>query len=198
MMSSCAKWKVVYGQSITRRFSSITDEYRQVNPTLRIHYTVKSRIPLDSLFNIRAFSSDSTGLPLLAKSTPDSHDHDHDHPHKPESKAHYNDITTILIPLPTLTLPQHEKLESFLETLLWESRLPSGQTIQGLDILRTKGYFKVGDEEYVVQGVTDIFEIKKVVAKTEGEEVSGKLVFIGRGVGEELRTAFDSFMEYQP
>ena len=79
--------------------------------------------------------------------------------------------------------------------MLWESRLPDGEAIEGLDILRTKGYFKVeGGGEYVIQGVTDIFEIKEVGAKAGGEEVQGKLVFIGRGVGQGLRTAFDAFV----
>jgi G3E family GTPase len=157
---------------------------------LKIHHTVKSRIPLDSLFNIRAFSSDPTGLPLLT-SAPETHDHDHPH----QTKAHYNDITTLHIPLPTLTPSQQEKLESFLQTLLWESRLPEGEAIEGLDILRTKGYSKVeGGGEYVIQGVTDIFEIKEVGAKAGGEEVQGKLVFIGRGVGQGLRTAFAAFV----
>jgi G3E family GTPase len=154
---------------------------------------VKSRIPLDSLFNIRAFSSDSTGLPLLTNR--DSQTHEHDHAHE-TPKAHYNDITTLHIPLPTLTLKQQQKIESFLQTLLWESRLPGGGKVEGLDILRTKGYFKVeGGGEYVVQGVTDIFEIKEVAVKQgEDKEVPGKLVFIGRGVGKELRTAFEAFV----
>jgi G3E family GTPase len=79
--------------------------------------------------------------------------------------------------------------------LLWESRLPKGKAIEGLDILRTKGFFKVeGGAEFVIQGVTDIFEIKEVAVKAGGEEVQGKLVFIGRGVGQELRTAFDAFV----
>lgn len=87
-------------------------------------------------------------------------------------------------------------MESFLQTLLWESRLPTGEGIEGLDILRTKGYFKVeGGAEYVVQGVTDIFEIKEVGIKAGGEEVQGKLVFIGRGVRQELRTAFEAYLD---
>jgi G3E family GTPase len=118
----------------------LADNHRRINPTLRIHHTVKSRIPLDSLFNIRAFSSDSTGLPLLTNR--DSQNHEHDHAHE-TPKAHYNDITTLHIPLPTLTLKQQQKIESFLQTLLWESRLPGGGKVEGLDILRTKGYFKV-------------------------------------------------------
>lgn len=160
---------------------------------MRIHHTVKSRIPLDSLFNIRAFSSDSTDLPLL---TSQQTSHDHDHPYHSTPKAHYNDITTLHIPLPTLTPLQQEKVESFLQTLLWESRLPEGGSAEGLDILRTKGYFKVeGGGEYVVQGVTDIFEIKEVAANASAEtQIAGKLVFIGRGVGQELRTAFEAFV----
>ena len=185
--------RIVYGKSaIWGR--AYTDDSRQINPTLKIHHTVKSRIPLDSLFNIRAFSSDSTGLPLLTSSS-SKHDN-HDHPHDSTPKAHYNDITTLHIPLPTLTPTQQEKVESFLQTLLWESRLPDGEAIESLDILRTKGFFKVeGGAEFVVQGVTDIFEIKEVAAKpSEEKQIAGKLVFIGRGVGRELQTAFEAFV----
>jgi G3E family GTPase len=189
MRNNYTRWRIVYGKSL-RSHKTQTNRRRQINPTLKMHHTVKSRLPLDSLFNIRAFSSDSTGLPLLT-SAPNAHDHDHPH----QTKAHYNDITTLHIPLPTLTPSQQEKTEFFLQTLLWESRLPEGKTIEGLDILRTKGYFKVeGGGEYVIQGVTDIFEIKEVGVKAGGEEVQGKLVFIGRGVGQELRTAFDTFV----
>jgi len=189
MRNNSMRSRIVYGE-FPPSYGAQTDRNRQINPTLKIHHTVKSRIPLDSLFNIRAFSSDSTGLPLLT-STPKEDDHDHPH----QTKAHYNDITTLHIPLPTLTPSQQEKLESFLQTLLWESRLPEGEAIEGLDILRTKGYFKVEDgQEYVIQGVTDIFEIKEVGVKAGGDEVQGKLVFIGRGVGQELRTAFDAFV----
>jgi len=79
---------------------------------------------------------------------------------------------------------------------LWESRLPGGEAIESLDILRTKGFFKVeGGAEFVVQGVTDIFEIKEVAAKpSEEKQIAGKLVFIGRGVGRELQTAFEAFV----
>lgn len=51
-----------------------------------------------------------------------------------------------------------------------------------------------GGQDYVIQGVTDIFEIKEVGVKAGVDEVQGKLVFIGRGVGQELRTAFDAFV----
>lgn len=103
-----------------------------------------------------------------------------------------------MIPLPTLSSQQHAKVERFLESLLWEQRLPDlADRIEGLDILRTKGYCKVEDgSEYVVQGVTDIFEMKQVseTQRGKGEEITGKLVFIGRGVGPELLTAFNQYV----
>jgi G3E family GTPase len=87
-----------------------------------------------------------------------------------------------------------------LESILWEQRIPDRpEAVPGLDILRTKGYFKLEDgREYVVQGVTDIFEMKQVSEarrdRDEGEEMAGKLVFIGRGVRSELIDAFNKFV----
>lgn len=176
---------------------------------------MKSRIPLESLFNIRAFSSDSTSLSFLSSATKsesktetNAHDHDHDHvnesadSHNPNPNPHYNDITTVLIPLPTLNSTQQEKVESFLQTLLWESRIPApedGSGADGPEILRTKGYFETTEgSEYVVQGVTDIFEIKEVAEhqrqRKDQEKVDGKLVFIGRGVAQDLRASFERFV----
>lgn len=178
--------------------------HRQINPTLRIHHTVKSRIPLDSLFNIRAFSDSTFSFLSSTTQAPPAHDHKHDHDHShedpPNPNPHYNDITTVLIPLPTLSPHQAGKLESFLQTLLWESRIPAGSDDAGfdIDILRTKGYYKTTEgTEYVIQGVTDIFEIKEVKDQSGGkkEEVQGKLVFIGRGVGEHLRTSFERYLD---
>lgn len=110
-----------------------------------------------------------------------------------------------MIPLPTLSQDQHTKLERFLESLLWDQRIPSSVADDaskgkaGLEILRTKGFCKLDDgREYVVQGVTDIFEMKEVppssATSANGSDMGGKLVFIGRGVGEELQTAFNTFV----
>lgn len=101
-----------------------------------------------------------------------------------------------MIPLPTLSAQQHTQVERFLESLLWEQRLPGrSEAIPGLEILRTKGYLKVeGAKEYVVQGVTDIFEMKQVSETKTGGEMEGKVVFIGRGVGPELVEAFNNFV----
>ena len=125
-----------------------------------------------------------------------------------------------MIPLPTLSTQQHEQVEKFLQSFLWDQRLPisSGDTVEqserterteqsernegkegpGLEILRTKGYLKLEDgREYVVQGVTDIFEMKQVSDRKSGEgggEMDGKLVFIGRGLGPEIKDVLNSFV----
>ena len=64
----------------------------------------------------------------------------------------------------------------------------------GVEVLRTKGLIRRTDGiEFVLQGVTDIFELKEVKGADkgakgpegqEGQEgyVEGKVVFIGRGV----------------
>lgn len=201
---------------------------------MKVHHTVQSKIPLGSLFNIRAFSSDSTSLPLLTSTSASNthphedhpaHDHDHDHDQdqedergdENEGKPHYNDIKTIMIPLPTLSTAQHGKTERFLESILWDQRLPpqegaaregthettaTDQTEEGeerekkekLEILRTKGYLKIQDgREYVIQGVTDIFEMREITNRNS-DSMDGKLVFIGRGVGPELKDAFNSYV----
>lgn len=73
-----------------------------------------------------------------------------------------------------------------------------------MEILRTKGFLRLeSGREYVVQGVTDIFEMKELVpdqrrgdgkAEGKGEEMGGKLVFIGRGIGPGLISAFKQYI----
>jgi G3E family GTPase len=142
-----------------------------LNPTLRVHKTVQSRLPLSQLFNLRAFSSDRMTLP----------DTTHDHP------THHTGISTVLIPLPTLSKAQFEKLNMFVEGVLWKGQLPGGETAP--EILRTKGYIVAEDgKEYILQGVTDIFELKKLEGDKMEKGGSGKVVFIGKGVDEGLKT----------
>lgn len=110
------------------------------------------------------------------------------------------------MPLPTLTPPQYDRLSDFLEILLWQSRIPGieegnteAQEEGGVDILRCKGYIALTDgREYILQGVTDLFELKeleKAPGSTssltkEGTSVDdGKVVFIGKGIGASLKAA---------
>lgn len=54
------------------------------------------------------------------------------------------------------------------------------------EILRTKGYITLQDgRAFVLQGVADLFELKEI-DRAADHEMEGKIVFIGKGVGEDL------------
>lgn len=169
---------------------SVENVVRDINPTLRVYRTTKSQIDLKELFDLRAYAAAPALSAITAATTKPSccdgaahADHDnHDH------SVHNSGITTVLIPLPTLSSEQHAQLNDFLEQLLWKNILPGGG--EAPEILRCKGYIKLDDgKEMVLQGVTDLFELKEVSSKGGEEQVEGKVVFIGRGVDERLRGA---------
>jgi G3E family GTPase len=156
--------------------TTVKSTIQALNPTLRIHETIQSRLPLSELFNIRAFSADSTTL-----HTDDEHG---DHTHE-QGETHHSGISTVLIPLPRLDEGQFARLNTFIEGLLWKSELPNG--VAAPEILRTKGYIKMKDgREYVLQGVEDLFELKEIQQSDGKGSGTGKIVFIGRDVGQRL------------
>lgn len=170
----------------------VADSVADINPTLRVFETVKSRMPLDSLFNLKAYTSGAAAA--LPEATPccANGEHDHDHAH-----GHRSAISTVSIPLPVLTASQWEKLNGFLEALLWDGEeRPPGLQDPLPDVLRTKGYARLEDgSERVVQGVADMFEVTtpRGGSKRSGEaEPSPKMVFIGRNVDERLGKALRS------
>lgn len=197
----------------------LADIGRSINPTLRIHRTERSRIPLDELFNIRSYTNAIAGGEEAAKeeveraerytrSIPQGqvhkhqHEHDHEHEHSSPTTIHDNGITSTLIPLRPLSDSGFEKLGDFLESVLWGGHLPlkmtGGEKVSlgynddkeegrgGVEVLRTKGLIRRDDgREYILQGVTDVFELKelpKVSSPSSSSMPSGKVVFIGRGV----------------
>jgi G3E family GTPase len=168
---------------------------RSINSTLRVHRTERSKVALRELFNIRAFSTDS-GLRNPASETATAereHDHHDDYPH---DHVH-SDMSTVLVPLPPLSTSQFDKLNAFLEALLWEGKLPSDDTSPAPEILRTKGYVTLQDgRSFILQGVTDIFELKELPRdQAEVSEVGeGKLVFIGKDVSSALSRAFRDYL----
>ena len=177
---------------------------RQINPSAPMHRTQHSEIPLADLFNIGAFSSHSLGLQF----TPASHPNGIDNHHKPDHDdhvsnplAHVHDaplhasISTTTMHLPPLSQVRLDRLELFLQSVHWQSALPGDSKPapdSQIEILRTKGYMPLTDgSAVVIQGVVDIFEFKPVAR--EGD--TGKLVFIGRGVGEALNHALSDFLQ---
>jgi G3E family GTPase len=195
------------------------------------------------MFDLRAYSVSDTGLPYwLSPPSPNEphreishqdhvHTHGKAHRHDP-SHPHHNGIRTTLIPLPSLSSSQFDALNTFLEYLLWQRKLPSiasvapitekhsqisgtasTETAEAPEVLRTKGLVRRADngKEYILQGVTDLFELKEIarpasVGGVAGEErtgggdereesrIEGKVVFIGRGVDKRLNVALHNWL----
>ena len=172
---------------------------RAINPTLRLYKTTKSQIDLKELFDLRAYSA----IPTFASTLDDTDEANHDHDHTNcdevghDHSVHNSGIATVLVPLPRLSAEQYDRLNELLETLLWNGKLPPGVNITpNPEILRTKGLINLHDgREMVLQGVTDLFELKEAVrGKESGEKVEGKVVFIGRGVDDRLKDALLGFV----
>ncbi|WVW84779.1 hypothetical protein I302_106814 [Kwoniella bestiolae CBS 10118] len=182
------------------QMKEVESTIRTINPTLRVHHTTHSKAPLSELFNLRAFS-DPTALTTTSTTKPQEQKHDHSSEncsHPSHTPTHTNGISTILIPLPTLSQRQWLRLNEFLESVLWDNKFP-GSKKACPEILRSKGYIKLDDgRAYVLQGVADLFELKELSEnqdKDGGEgEGQGKVVFIGKNVGEEMKFALEEFV----
>jgi G3E family GTPase len=196
--------------------------HSSINPTAIFKRTHKSVIDIKNIFEIGSYSVAPTldASQLADKFFEDGSDvdagrevgagarerigklqdmhegHDHDHDHKTESK-HLLGITSLVIQLPDL-LPQSalDKLESFLQSIHWDSKFPGDpprarpteivdkadevESTEGFEILRSKGIFSFGpasqgddigasgtvSEVHVLQGVRDIFELTRLKGDT--------------------------------
>lgn len=172
-----------------------------VNSTLRVHRTVRGNVRLAELFDLRAFTSPAVAALPEPEACCAEDDHAHTHAHAHGMKGP-NTVSTITVHLPTLPTDKFERLNAFLESLLWNGTvptLPGGKAWEGAtpDILRTKGYAVLADgSARVIQGVADLFEVRTLDptanagagagAGAGGAEPRPKIVFIGRGVDETL------------
>ena len=163
-----------------------------LNPTLRVHKTVRGNVPLKELFDLRAFTSPAVAALEPSCGCDGSHEgHDHAHAHAQGPNA----VATVAIPLPPLTVPQFDRLNTLLESLLWKRAWPAPDTASAPDILRTKGYVVLQDgSARLIQGVSDLFEIREL---QDTGEVRPKVVFIGRGVDDSLIEKVQRFVGVQ-
>lgn len=96
-------------------------------------------------------------------------------------------IATITITVPLLKVDQLPKLDEWLRSILWDSKLPPpGSGEEKFEIHRLKARLPLSNGEVkIIQGVRDVFEI--VDAQVNGDATSGtglmsegKVVLIGR------------------
>lgn len=98
-------------------------------------------------------------------------------------------IGTMTLSLPALDKDGVDRLDEWLRTLLWENQLLGSTTPTNWEIHRIKGRIPLSTGGLkMLQGVREIFEFIDAAAPA-GQEQSGKIVIIGRNVGDEKSTA---------
>ncbi|VDB85559.1 unnamed protein product [Peniophora sp. CBMAI 1063] len=183
------------------QLSELEAALHAINPALVIHRTVRGEIDLSKIIGIKAYA---TGPPKGAEEGDgEGHVHDEhcDHAHDkadPGAKTHYaaRGISSLTLPCPPLTTERLSALDKWLQTLLWERTLPPPYAGAEVDVLRTKGLIPVvGGSRRVLQGVREMYEIEEEEGTVEEGQSEGKLVFIGRGLGEEIRESLERVLK---
>lgn len=154
---------------------------RSINSLAKIETTTHSQVPqLEGLvLDLHAYDSvDAETLDFASKG----------HSHLDPS------IGTMMLELPILKADTGlERLDEWLRSVLWESKLPGAADVKGWEIHRIKGRIRVDNgATKMLQGVREIFELIDAVAGSQAsaeDEEKGKIVIIGRNVGDETSRA---------
>jgi G3E family GTPase len=172
----------------------------KINPAVTIHRTVRANIDLKHVIDIRAYTS---RVPLHDGPLLDDHDHashNHEGSDNQHSSTHYQvrGITSLQISCPVLSPKQQERLEKWIQVVLWESQLPehSADTRhRPLEVLRCKGIFGThSGQTLVLQGVRNLYELEPLVGDDVGLPEHGKLVFIGKGLDSTVRESLEKIV----
>merc|ERR1711933_221153 len=141
-----------------------------VNKSVQIRRTVQSKVDMDFILGIQAFSLDKI-LEMDDAFLSDNQDHQHD-----------DRVSSVGIHVPGEV--DQQKLNEWIGWLLRE---------KGVDIFRTKGVLAVRGmkEKFVFQAVHMAFSGAPQKAWEEDEERANKMIFIGKNLNrEELETGF--------
>jgi len=148
----------------------VTRRIHMVNKSVQIRRTVQSKVDMDFILGIQAFSLDKI-LEMDDEFLSDNTDHEHD-----------NRVTSVGIQVAGEV--DQTKLNEWLSWFLQE---------KGNDVFRTKGVLAVRGmkEKFVFQAVHMAFTGSPQRSWSEGEERICKLTFIGKNLNrEELEQAF--------
>jgi G3E family GTPase len=170
-----------------QELGKVQDRIRAINSLAKIHVTSHSRVPqLEGvLLDLHAYDAvKADELDFAAKG------HSHLDP----------TISTVSIAIPALDWDKLQKLDSWLQSVLWNSKLPSIEQSDKFEVHRLKGRIAAMDGSVkILQGVREVFEILDAKDVANGSSqggaaaaaaAQGKLVLIGRGLHEErLRTS---------
>jgi len=160
-----------------KELREVANRVQAINGLAKIHVTQQGQVPeLDGvLLDLHAY--DEVG-------TLNTHEKGHSHLDPA--------ISTITLTVPALLPSQIPKLDVWLRSILWESKLPeiydesaTSEHVQGFEIHRLKARLPFTDGSVkMVQGVREIFDITdlKVPDQESAQSNQGKLVLIGRNL----------------
>ncbi|PYH36169.1 CobW domain protein [Aspergillus neoniger CBS 115656] len=150
--------------------ATVQDRVTAINSAAKIHITDHSKTP----------KIEGVVLDLHAYDHLDSLDFaQKGHSHMDPS------ISTIALTTPPITPAQVSRVDTWLQSVLWDSVMPLADEVSGpteFDIHRLKGILVLSDgSTKIIQAVRDVFEIR------DSEPADGKnqckIVLIGRGLG---------------
>lgn len=159
------------------------------NPAAPIYRTVRGQIDLKNVIGIGAYSS-KPDIARLRSTEGHNHDHNDCNHDDSSSKSSHEGISSLQITCPVMTLDGARKLDEWIRAALWDGCLVEDASHK-MEILRCKGLYtlKTG-EQYVLQGVRSLYEINQVEGEVDvGVPEEGKLVFIGKGLDENVRNS---------
>ncbi|KAJ3862725.1 cobW-domain-containing protein [Lentinula novae-zelandiae] len=195
--------------------SAIEAAIKHVNPVAPLHRTIRAELDLAHILGIQAYSTGRHLPPPDDQNPPHDHDHDHEHEHEHTHSSfsaaapHYvtRGISSLQLSLPHLSPSQFAAFDVWIRTILWENCLPEleGTDTQSkesaskgnINVLRCKGLLTLtSGEKHVLQGVRSMYEIIPVREDDESTNSEfpfvGKVVLIGKGLGEDVRRSFMS------
>ncbi|EAW18740.1 CobW family GTP-binding protein [Aspergillus fischeri NRRL 181] len=115
-------------------------------------------------------------------------------------------ISTIAIIIPPIPADKVSRVDAWLQSVLWESKIPvmdniDTSSLNNFEIHRLKGILVFQDGSCkIIQAVREVFEIRDSEPTTSGGG-DCKLVLIGRGLGQDAqpwRRNFEAFLEAGP
>ncbi|TRM61065.1 CobW domain-containing protein [Schizophyllum amplum] len=188
--------------------ASTEDLIKKVNPGAPIYRTVRGEIDLSKLMGIHAYASapilDSSESERRLHKSEETHDHVHsaDCDHGPDGEqkhsTHYEvrGISSLRVSVPPLAPEAMADLDGWVREVLWEGHLPGNELSSAADallILRCKGLFvTTTGERYVLQGVRNMYDLFKTEDDGVGVPQEGKLVLIGKGLGDSVRQSLEA------
>ncbi|KAF7797391.1 hypothetical protein EIP86_008586 [Pleurotus ostreatoroseus] len=178
---------------------ALEESIHKINPSAKIHRTVKGQLDLKHILGLNTFSPRSLDL-SLEHAKEDAHSCDDAHCGHDHSRAahHYEvrGISSLLVPCPTLTEDGLRLLDAWIREVLWENRISASIPHEKIVVLRCKGMFHAWDGKvYVLQGVRSLYEIAPVELGEElGVPEEGKLVLIGKGLDDVVRDSLESLL----